>query len=306
MKKLAIIVVIIALGGIAAVGGYSIEKKKLNANININVNKQNSNNASSAVINNNSSNSDNNVSNVVTNKNSNNNTSNAVANNSNSNNYNNSKSSDKPIKNMNNNGVNNTYSQNTESTEKSSSVNQGGHNNISSQINTNNSGSSISQKNSNNENKTSSSINISDYMGVWSPVTEVQWDGAFSKNIIPTEKQLNNSKLIMTPEEFSFNGVTIKNPVYKIVPIEQCEIFGNARMGAYQGLNNNYTTNNSEIGIAKTPYSPLYFIVAYPKGKSKEYLSGEGTFIFNYPYILDGRVFALINTPEQPIYKFEK
>lgn len=302
MKKLAIIVVIIALGGIAAVGGYSIEKEKLNTNININVNKQNSNNTSSVAVNGSSNN--NNVSNAVTSNSNNNNNGNAAANNSNGTN---SESSNNSIKNMNNNSVNNTYNQNTDNTKKTSSVNQEGHENISSQINKNNSSSSTSQRNSDNENKTSSSINVSDYMGVWSPVTEVQWDGAFSKNIIPTEKQLNDSKLIMTPEEFSFNGVTIKNPVYKIVPIEQCEIFGNARMGAYQGLNNNYTTtNNSEIGIAKTPYSPLYFIVAYPKGKSKEYLSGEGTFIFNYPYILDGHVFALVNTPEQPLYRFEK
>ena len=111
----------------------------------------------------------------------------------------------------------------------------------------------------------------------------------------------------MTPEEFSFNGVTIKNPVYKIVPIDECDVFANAHMGGYEGVNNNYTNNdNSEIGIPKTPYSPIYFIVAYPKGKSNEYLNEGGGLIFNYPYILDGQVFALVNTPEQPLYKFEK
>ena len=264
MKKLAIIVAIIALGGIVIAGGYSIEKGKLNTNIN--VDKQNSNNTNSAVVNNNS----------------------------NGNYDNNSESHNNSIKN-----INNTYNQSIDSTKKFSSVNQESHDNISSQVNSNDSSSSTSQINSNNENKTSSSINISDYMGVWNPVTEVQWNSVYNQNIIPTEKQLNENKLIMTPEEFSFNGVTIKNPAYKIVPIDECDVFANAQMGAYEGLNNNYNhKSNSEIGIPKTPYSPIYFIVAYPKGKSKEYLSEDGGLILNYPYILDGHVFALLNTPE--------
>lgn len=279
MKKLMIAIVIIILGGIGIVGGYSMKQRKLSNINNVSnnsINQQNSNNINSATNNSNSTDNSNrtNIKELSAHSTLNQNANNKISVSgmkqiNNSNDISSSNNDIKPLKtnNSNNNQISNT-------------------------------------SNTSNENN-SNSINISDYIGVWNPVMEAQWNEDYNKNIIPTKKQLDNNKLIMTAKEFSYNGLTINNPVYKIVPIEFCQVFGNAHMGDYGSVNNNFPyADNSEIGIPKTPYSLLYFIVALPKGNSLIYPNGG--LIFKYPYILNGRVFALLNAPEQPLYKFNK
>ena len=270
MKKIIIIILILALAGVAIINRSSSEKNKLNKDINTSINNtaEVANTITSQINNDNTSSQNSNMASSNTNINSNNN--------------------------MN---INQRPNQSNNSQNKNS--NQVSKNNIKES----NKQTNTSSSNNNNNNNT---INISNYMGVWHPTMEAQWNELNNKNEIPTSTQLVNSKLIMTPERYSFNGLTINNPEYKIIPVPCTNIFANAHMGDY-GNTNIPHQDGSKIGIPKTPYSPLYYIVAYKKGQSLNSVEYTGNnFMFDYPYILDGQVFALINVGTQPLYKFTK
>ena len=271
MKKIIIIILILALAGVAIINRSSSEKNKLNKDINTSINNtaEVANTITSQINNDNTSSQNSNMASSNTNINSNNN--------------------------MN---INQRPNQSNNSQNKNS--NQVSKNNIKE------SNKQTNTSSSNNNNNNNNTINISNYMGVWHPTMEAQWNELNNKNEIPTSTQLVNSKLIMTPERYSFNGLTINNPEYKIIPVPCTNIFANAHMGDY-GNTNIPHQDGSKIGIPKTPYSPLYYIVAYKKGQSLNSVEYTGNnFMFDYPYILDGQVFALINVGTQPLYKFTK
>ena len=285
MKKLAVVVIIIILGGVVAVGGYSMEKNRLS--------NQNSNNSSSNVSENNTNinNGGNNV-NVPTKNMSSNNSIN-INTNSTSSKSNQNTNTQNQVSDSNNNLSNTKEASNSGS-------NQGNVNN------SEDSNTSTNESNSKSEKK-SSPIDVSNYMGVWNPSKEVQWAYVLNKNILPTKGELNSNILTLTQLEYSFKGITIKNPVYKIVPATDAGIFGNERMGSYGNSNKDFA-KNGEYGIPASPNSNLYFIVAVPQGSDANYLKNKiNEFsILNYPYIVDGNVFAMINTPQEPIYRFSR
>lgn len=179
---------------------------------------------------------------------------------------------------------------------------------------TQNTGSSSSTKatQSNSGTKTSStntSSNISpavaNYIGIWSPSTEALWDEDFTKNIIPTQSQLNESKIVLTESEYSFGDIQIENPQYIIVKRTSNYIFGNMRMGNYCPTNNQQTQAYGREGY---PNSNLEFIVAVPKGATSSYINEitQGFNILNYPYIVNGHLYAMLTSSENPIYEFSK
>lgn len=280
MKKIVIVVLIVVLAIIATIVGYSITKYNNKDSNDSNIIESNSNVSTMANSNKNNQNQ---------NQNQNVNSSNRDINNQSSSNTviagNNENSSEN----------NNSNNDNQGSSLQNISSNQVQENNNKSNNQANNSSS-----NSNN------TINIANYMGTWIPTMEAQWNEVNNTNEIPTNKELENSKLIMTPEKYSFNGLTIDNPEYKIVAEPASNIFANAHMGDY-GNTNVSNKDNSKIGIPKTPYSDLYYIVAYKKGQSLSSVEyNGGGFMIDYPYILNGQVFALVNKGAKPIYKFTK
>lgn len=161
----------------------------------------------------------------------------------------------------------------------------------------------------NSSNNTTSSTNsntnsaVLSYMGVWNPSIEALWNQDYTKNILPTKEQLSENTLILTNSEYSFKNITIKNPSYEIVKVTSANIFANMRMGGYGSVNN----IRSEAAGANEN-SDLDFIVAVPQGASSNYINevASGFNIFNYPYIVDGKLYAMLNSSENPIYQFSK
>ncbi len=171
--------------------------------------------------------------------------------------------------------------------------------------------SSTKATSSNNGRTTSSTSNSSDtnssilsYMGIWNPSTEALWDEDYTKNILPTTAQLNESKIILTKSEYSFGNIEIKNPKYIIVKRTSAYIFANMRMGGYCPPNNKPTQAYGADGED----SVLEFIVAVPQGATSSYIDEvtEGFNILNYPYIVNGKLYAMLNSSENPIYEFSK
>lgn len=261
MKKIWIGIVVLCIGACAVVGGFYYEKT--NSAI---VNK--------VAISNLKTNNNPNTESSTLKNNSENKASNTTLNNSNPLDSTSNQSSSE-TKNINSNNV--------ESNQKNSS------------------GQETSSNQSNQKSIQSSTINLSDYMGTWTATKEMEWNQDYSQNIIPTESELKNNELILTKSKYSFNGVTINNPSYKLVKINEANLFDNAHLGGYGPINNVYSNNNSMA-------TDLTFIVALPQGASEEYIhNATKTFeVTEFPYILNGNLYGMLNTKEKPIYQLTK
>lgn len=293
--KKVVIPIVVAVVVACGVGYYSynivkastVSENTINSSTSSNVNTENSEqsnvaSASNSNINRTNANSDKVVSSINSNDSVTASTTKNVASSTSNNNINNVESTTK---------TENTTSKMTQNTGSSSST----------KATQSNSGTKTSNTNS------SSNMNpaVVNYIGIWSPSIEALWDEDFTKNIIPTQSQLNESKIILTESEYSFGDVQIKNPEYIIVKRTSSYIFGNMRMGNYCPTNNEQTQAYGKEGY---PNSNLEFIVAVPQGVTSSYINEviQGFNILNYPYIVNGHLYAMLSSSENPIYEFSR
>ena len=134
-------------------------------------------------------------------------------------------------------------------------------------------------------------LDISKYSGTWTPKTKVGENEAFAKQPNMTKTQLNDNKIVMTKDLYSYKNKTIKNPTYYLVTYSNANVFGNMANGGYSitGLNTAGTIN---------------LIIPVAKGQNIKDLVHPMPNLEGYPVIIDNTVTGFIGTANQ-VYTYQ-
>ena len=134
-------------------------------------------------------------------------------------------------------------------------------------------------------------LDINKYSGTWTPKTKVGENEAFAHQPKMTQNQLNDNKIVMTKNLYSYKNKTIKNPTYYLVTYNNVNVFGNMTNGGYSitGLNTAGTIN---------------LIIPVAKGQNIKDLVHSMPDLEGYPVIIDNTVTGFIGTANQ-VYTYQ-
>ncbi|MGL4762805.1 MAG: SH3 domain-containing protein [Sarcina sp.] len=135
-------------------------------------------------------------------------------------------------------------------------------------------------------------MNIEAYAGTYMPKVKVGQNDAITVQPKMTQAELNDNKLVMTKDLYSYKNQIIKDPTYYAVEYNQVNVFGNMAYGGYsiQGM---------KIG------GKICIIIPVAKGQNiKNIVDGHRAPLQTYPILMGSNIIGFIGNANQ-VYKYE-